>query len=250
MYDKDLSDIFKYDFGQYKLRDKNQYHFGWKHKNLTPTKKILYVSGCSWLTGTLAHRALLNAFSDYLIINRAIGGQGNDTILQLLQNDILLLDSRPHETYYIISFSEVGRNWNDFKTVDPKNYKNSHTFFEGVLKTQYAKTYDLLKNKKNYITTSFVPNPFNSNKSIYEFCCETEKKPDTNIYNYSSNVYTYMRNFPAGSYPFDIETDILQIAKQRQWLESHKYMDDTLHPNQYKPYVDFFNHVKKVWKIH
>jgi hypothetical protein len=245
LYDIELHKIFSH-FTNYNknklLRDKNGFNFGWKYNKFVKSKKILYVGGCSWLHENFAQIALLNIFPNHLIINRAIGGQGNSMIIDLLEKDISLLNLCPFETSYLISFSEVGRNYNDFIEIDPKTYTNSCTYFEDILKLQYKKTIKILKNEKYYITTSFVKNCFNSNRNILDYCGENQiLKPKIPVYNFSTGMYEWMKSKKI--YKFDFNKELSILEENRKWFENHRYVDDTLHPNSYKPYEDFLSNL-------
>ena len=235
IFTKNNNDVF--------LKDKDGFNFGWKYNTLAKSKKILYVNGCSWLHNNTAQRALLNFFPEHLIINRAIGGQGNNMIIDLLEKDISLLTHCPFETSYLIMFSEVGRNYKDLNEIDPKTYTSSHTYFEDILKLQYKKTIKILEKEKYYISTSFVNNCFNSNKNILSYCEKTKlSKPITPVYNFSTGIYEWMKSKKI--YKFNFNQDLKILEENKQWFENHRYVDNTLHPNSYKPYEDFLLNLK------
>lgn len=224
--------------GQKLLRDKDGQNFGWQYNDIENSKKILYVSGCSWTHENFCQRTLINHFSDSLIINRSIGGQGNSMIIDTLKKDLNLLKNANHEVFYLICLSEVGRNIKDFSYTNPKNYNSTHKYFEEILKKQYSEIKDLLSGQKQYVTTSFVNNSFNNNSSILDFCGNNKlTRPNNHVYNFNTGIYDWMKNKKI--YNFDFEKDLQILQNALEWLSGFEFVDSSLHPNSYKPYEDF-----------
>jgi len=224
------------------LRDKDGHSFGWKYNNIDSFKNVFYISGCSWTNENFCKRVLLNHYPNSVILNRSIGGQGNSMIIDLLEKDLDLLSNTNLKVFYLICFTEVGRNIKDFSYVNPKNYTSSHNYFADILCEQYKKTQKILSRQKHYITTSFVNNCFNKNFKIIDYCGQNSNhKPVTPVYNYSTGVYNWMKKNKI--YNFNFSKDLEIVNKNIDWMKGFTLIDNTLHPNSYKPYEDFFSNI-------
>ena len=247
LYDKNLSDIFtNYSYnptGVY-LKDKNNYNFGWEYQNTNnKSKKIFYAIGCSWLHSNFFNRTFLNYYPNYLLINRSIGGMGNSMIIDILKMDLDILNKFDQEIFILVSFTEVGRNKKDFYVHNPEKFANSTDYFSAILNSQYKSIVDIIKNYRNHITTSMVPNVFNKNKTILDFCgTSLRKKPEKKVFNFNSNIHEFLKNtqvFRNFDHLFDIENTLLAI----DWLLGHEYVDETMHVGSYKPYELFLQNI-------
>jgi len=239
VYDKDLSEIF--DRQGY---DKEKYPWNFKKSSNTikPTK-IFYSIGDSWLFSKYFVRTFLNKYQDYLLINKAMEGMSNSLIINTLQNDLDLLLKNKVDITFLVSFSEVGRTTKDLAFVGPKDYKSTHDFFGATLKEQYKKIYNTVKDYPHYITTGFISNNFNSNKSIADFCGgSTTNKPQDVFTVYSNGIFEFLRDRKT-LFDFNFAEDVQKSLQLKEYLEGSEYVDETLHPDHYKPYELFLNEV-------
>ena len=243
LYNHLLSKLFNRNFNEETgiiTRDKNNYVFGWDYnENLIEKNKIFYAIGCSWLQNNFFNRTFINEFPKHVLINRSIGGMGNSLIIDILKKDIVFFKSLNVEIFYLICFSEVGRNKKDFNYANPKSYKSGHDYFENILINQFKDVQKILGGSNYYVTTSFVNNCFNKNNTILDFCGPTSlPKPNKDIYHYSSRIHSYMQDRKI--FNFDYNNDIKATLESIDWFLSHKYVDKTYHADSYKPYEDFF----------
>tara|TARA_B100000073_G_C23593977_1_gene517540 strand:- start:86 stop:853 length:768 start_codon:yes stop_codon:yes gene_type:complete len=244
-YDKPLSEIFSVeDFNDTgilsKDKDTNGFTFGWDYKGIgDKPKKLFYALGCSWLHSNFFHKTFINNYPEYLLINQSFGGNGNSLMIDTIKKDIEFLKSSDMELFVLVSFSEVGRNKNDFKLLNPVNFTSTHDYFAEILKKQYGECSKLLENTNSYITTSFINNNFNSNSTILDFCGEQEhSKPDVNVYHYGSGIYEYMKD-RSDLFPFEYDKDLEATLLSKKWFAGHQFVDETLHVNSYEPYEKF-----------
>ena len=239
MYDKDLSEIFNregYD------KEKYPWNFKKSWNTIKPTK-IFYSIGDSWLFSSFFERIFLNKYQDYLLINRAIGGMSNSLMINTLQNDLDLLLKNKVDITFLVSFSEVGRTTNDLAFVKPENYKSTHEFFGAILKEQYKQIYNIIKDYPHYITTGFITNNFNSNKSIIDFCgTSTKNKPQGVFTGYSNGILEFLKDRKE-LFDFNFAEDVKKSLELKEYLSKLEYIDETLHPDYYKPYELFLNEV-------
>ena len=244
-YDHPLSDTFSEselnDSGRLAQdTDKNGHPFGWDYKAIgVKPKKLFYALGCSWLHSNFFHKTFINNYPEYLLINQSFGGNGNGFMIDTLKKDIELLKFMEMDLFILVCFSEVGRNINDFKLVKPGNFKSSHDYFGEILKKQYDQANELLQSTNSYITTSFINNNFNGNKTIIDFCGKQKvEKPDTVVYSYGVGIYEYMKH-RSNLFAFEYHKDLDAVLRSQKWLESHEFVDDSLHVNAYEPYEKF-----------
>jgi len=239
VYDKDLSEIF--DRQGY---DKKKYPWNFQKSSYSiKPSKIFYSIGDSWLFSQYFVRTFANKYQDYLLINRAMDGMSNSLIINTLQNDLNLLLKKEIDITFLVSFSEVGRTQTDLTYLKPKNYKNTHDFFGATLKEQYNQVFNLIKNYPHYITTSFITNNFNSDKSIIDFCgTSTKDKPQDVFTVYSNGIFEFLRDRKQ-IFDFDFAEDVQKSLELKEYLNQLEYVDDTLHPDYYKPYELFLNEV-------
>ena len=160
-----------------------------------------------------------------MLINRSISGMSNSLIVNTLKNDIKLLTAENNEIVFLVSFSEVGRTTNDLGWVNPEGYKSTHDFFGEVLKKQYSEVHELIKNYPHFITTGFITNNFNKNKSILDFCGNADREK------------------PKDVFTFDFTLDVNKSLDLLDYINKLEHIDDTLHPNWYKPYEQFMEEV-------
>jgi len=243
LYDKPLSAIYSiYDPNDTgcKKKDKDGFNFGWDYKSRdTKPKKLFYALGCSWLQDNFFNRTFINNYPEHLLINRSIGGMGNSLMIDILKKDINLLKSFNTDLYFLVSFSEVGRNKNDFKLVNPINFTSSHDYFAEILKRQHNEVKQILENTNAYITTSFTNNNFNNNNTLLDFCGKQAfKKPDRHVYHYNAGIYEYMKDRD-NIFSFNHHKDIEATLLSQKWFAGHEFVDDTLHVNGYEPYEKF-----------
>ena len=238
-----LSNLFtKIHRGRYVINDKNR-SFGWNYKNNNiVSKKIFYALGCSWLHSNFFNKVFLNEYPDYMLINRSVGGMGNSMMIDILKKDLGLLNLIDKEIYFLISFSEVGRNQKDFSYKSPLNYTSVHDYFGDILKEQYNEIKDILKNKNCFITTSFIPNVFNSHKTILDYAGPSlVERPKIGVYNYDSKTHEFLKN--SKIFKFNHADDIKHTLNAIEWFSKHKHVDNTYHINNYYPYEGFLSNL-------
>lgn len=247
LYNQDLSDIFtNYSIkphGVY-LKDENNYNFGWDYKNIdSKFEKVFYAVGCSWLHSNFFNRTFLNNYPEYMFINRAIGGLGNSMMIDILKRDIDFLQKTQKDFFILVCLTEVGRNKKDFYVVNPAKFSNSSDYFREIVNGQYHRIYDIVKEHEHHITTSMIPNTFNKNKSILDFCGDSDhQKPSVDVFNFSSGIHEYLKHADIFKH-FDHVTDIKNTLSALEWLEGHQYVDETLHVSSYKTYELFLRQV-------
>lgn len=218
--------------------------FGWDYdtRNNVKKDKILYSIGCSWLQSRFFSRVILNDYPNYFHINRAIGGMGNSMMIDIVKEDLILLENMPCDVILLVSFSEVGRNKKDLSLCNANNFDYINQYLGEILKEQYKKISEMLKDKTNikpYITTSFVSNNFNSNKSIIDFT-EGGDRPSESSFNIQAGVYETISKVSSG---FDVKKDLDILEETRKWMYGRTGIDDTLHIDRYEPYEKFCEHI-------
>ena len=245
LYNKKLSEIFttrsNTPLGVF-LKDKHKQSFGWQYnKTENLSSKIFYAIGCSWIQSRFLHRVFLNSHSDYLMINRAVGGQGNSMIIDTVKKDVDFLNDLGKETIFLVCFSEVGRNQKDFSYANPSRFSNAHDYFSEILKAQYSEIAGVLKNVNSHITTSWVPNNFNDNKTILDFCGDSiNERPKRDVYHYNSGLHYYMSGRRLFDH-FDHLSAIEETAAAVKWVIGHEHVDETMHVQSYEPYESFLD---------
>lgn len=248
MYNDKLSNIFNTAYqGEYHNRPVDELGYPWgfnaKNKPISQKKKIFYAIGDSWLTSSYFNRVFLNDYPDYFFINRSLGGASNTIILNLLKEDIEMLKLLNIDIVFLISFSEVGRSVIEFNAYNPKNYSTTHSYFGAILKEQYEIAKTIVGEYPNYITTAFISNNFNDNQSIIDFCSKNKlQKPQDVFTVYSNGIFEYLKDRNA-VFKFDFVNDLDKSLELKKFMESNSDIDDSLHPNCYKVYEDFLEHV-------
>lgn len=239
MWKKHLSEIF--DRTGY---DKEKYPWPFKQSDSTvkPTK-IFYAIGDSWLSTNFFNRTFTNKYQDYLLLNRSIGGISNSLILNTLQNDLNLLLEKDLDITFLVCFSEVGRSTKDLALVNPATYTRTHDFFADILVQQYKQIHNAIKDCPHYITTAFITNNFNGNKSMIDFCGPVIKDKPKDVFTvYSHGILEFLKDRKE-LFNFDFAEDVKKSIELKDYLEKLEYIDDTLHPNWYKPYELFLQEV-------
>jgi len=232
---KKLQEIYKPN-SQNKDLDSKGYPFAWNfNPSVQSSSKVFYSIGCSWIHQSGFHR-VFSAKPDILLINRAFGGQGNSLMIDTLMRDLSLVE----DATFIVSFSEIGRNLRDFSYCNPRGYTSAHDYCKDILISQYERVTEILKGKKYFITTSFVPNPFNDNKRLIDFC-DGGTQPN-NSYIISPNVFEYMKD-RCKIFNFNFSEDLSKTLEYLKWIESHNFVDNTIHPFGLKPYEDFVDYI-------
>jgi len=244
MYDKKLSEIFHQRNSDGQLQDADGYPWVFRAQNRHAKKtKIFYAIGDSWIDSFYFTRAFDNQYPEYLLINRAIGGNSNSAIINALEQDIELLKTLDLDVFFLVSFSEVGRSLQDFRYANPKNYFNTHQYFGEILSRQYQSVKKTLSGYKSYITTAFISNNFNSQMSIVDCCDRSQQIKPTDVFTVTGNgIFNYMKDRKK-TFDFDFVEDLDKSLKLKDFLVSHDSIDDTLHINCYKPYENFLENV-------
>lgn len=248
MYNDKLSNIFN-------IVHQNKYHnqpvdklgypwgFNAKNKSNSRKKKIFYAIGDSWLDSVYFNRVFLNDYRDYFLINRSLRASSNAIILDLLKQDIEMLTLLNVDLVFLVAFSEVGRSLMDFHNCTPKNYSSAHIYFGDILKKQYETAKTIIGEYPNYITTAFISNNFNNNQSILDFCSKDKLQKPQDVFTVIGNdIFEYLKD-KNKLFKFDFVNDINKSLELKKYIESHGDIDNTLHPNCYKVYEDFLEHV-------
>ena len=239
MYKKNLSEIFiKSGYTQ------DDYPWGFHYEpDTTPANNIFYVLGCSWWFRSFFPRVFMNNYKDYMLINRSVAGMTNSLIVDTLQNDIALLRTTKKNIVFLICFSEVGRSIHDLAYANPKSFESMHDYFGSILKEQYKKVYKLIHDHKNFITTSFISNNFNSNKSLVDFCGKANLSKPNDVYSVYGNGMLEFCKDRGDMFNFNFNSDLQKSLDLKKFLLSLEHIDESLHPNHYKPYELFLENV-------
>ena len=211
-----------------------------------PKGRILYVIGCSWWANQNVARFLEKEYGEYLIINKSIDGLSNTNMINILQNDVKFLSSIKNPfipVKFLVNFTEIGRNKKEFTLVNPKDFTTSIDFLQAVLKVQYDEVKELVKNYESYITTSFIPNTFNNNKRLIDFCVPTKPEQGPLGYSYSVGTYEFFNDNPK-IFKFDKFYEQKVLENSRQYLFNHKHINTTLHPKSVEPYSRFLEYIR------
>tara|TARA_S200002703_G_scaffold122285_1_gene108201 strand:- start:10 stop:747 length:738 start_codon:yes stop_codon:yes gene_type:complete len=240
MYQKELSNIFN------KQGDDHEgYRWNWRYTaEKTSNQNIVYSIGDSWLsfTNDYYRKVFFNNFKEHMLIDRSISGMSNSLMIQTIEKDMALLQTFDRPITFIVSFSEVGRSINDLIGISPSEYRTTHEYFGEILREQYNQICDILKDFTHYVTTGFVTNNFNTNKSIIDFCKPKLPKPNNAFTVYSNGIFEYLKDRKQ-IFEFDFASDVEKSLELKTYIESCEYTDDSLHPDQYKPYELFLDHV-------
>ena len=244
MYDKKLSEIFHQRNSNGQLQDADGYPWVFRIKNRHAKKtKIFYAIGDSWIDSLYFNRVFHNQYPEYFLINRAIGGNSNSSIINMLEQDMSFLRNLDVEVYILVAFSEVGRSLQDFRQEHSKSFSSTHDYFGEILRKQYYSVKKILTGHKAYITTAFITNNFNSNVSIVDCCDQLKENKPKNVFTVTSNgIFEFMKKRKK-IFPFDLANDVDKSLQLKKFLESHDSIDDTLHIDCYKPYEDFLKKV-------
>jgi len=152
------------------------YRDGWEYDDNIKANKVVYAIGCSWIHYSWFTRVHALKYPDTLLINRSFGGHGNSMIIDTVKREYDLMQ-KFDDIYFIVCFSEVGRNIKDFSYQNPKNYNGVQEYEKAILYNQMECIDQFLGNEQRFITTSFVSNPYNNNKRIIDFCEKTYDQP-------------------------------------------------------------------------
>jgi hypothetical protein len=224
-------------------RDENKYPWGWFSDSDQKPEKLFYAISDSWLDTHLFHQVFYNDYPDYFLINRASRGMGNSQMIDTLRNEIGIIKSMGIDVTFLVVLTEVGRRNKDFERASPVNFKKTHDYFGEILKNQHNEIRQILEGHKHHITTGFISNNFNSNKSIVDFCGETQlNKPDGVFTVVSNGVWEFLKD-RGNIFNFDFAADVEKSLRLKHYLESLECMDHTLHPDRYKVYEDFLENV-------
>jgi len=247
MYNNDLSKIFKKEYNKDDLNldvDKEGYPWGARYKSTSQLpSKLFYAMGDSWLDNQYFNRVFYNKYQDYTLMNRSIKGMGNSLMIDTIEKDLSLLTKCNIDIVFLVSFSEVGRSQNDLAYELPKSHNSTHSYFGKILQKQYNTVEKLLTGYDHYITTGFITNNFNINKSIIDFCGNTDLQKPTDVFTvYSNGIFEFLKDRKA-IFDFNFSADVLKSLTLKNFILSYDYVDDTLHPDCYRPYEDFLENV-------
>jgi hypothetical protein len=247
MYNNNLSKIFKkehnkeHDNGRF---DKDGYPWPVRYqtKDQLPSK-LFYAIGDSWLDTYYFNRVFYNNYHDYVLMNRSVCGMSNSLMIDTLKKDLSLLSKCNIDIEFLVSFSEVGRSHRDMSYGLPKSHNSTHSYFGKILQEQHSTVEKLLTGYDHYITTGFITNNFNINKSIVDFCGNTDLQKPIDVFTvYSNGRFEFLKDRKA-IFDFDFSDDILKSLALKNFILSHDNIDDTLHPDCYSPYEDFLKNV-------
>lgn len=208
------------------------------------SNKIVYLVGDSWLPNFFCQRIFVNQYKDCMLINASAGGNSNSLIINTLKKDIEMLKTFKQEVYIVVCFSEVGRSLIELKLASPQHFSSTHDYLAEILKKQHKEVQNIVSGFKNYITTAFIDNNFNDNKSILDFCMPSKKPRPHDVFTiFSNNLFDYLKNSSVKIFNFDFVADIDKSIAMRDYMESCPEVDETLHPFLHLPYEKFFEHV-------
>jgi hypothetical protein len=238
MYNKKLSEIFN---GRH---DDDGYAWPF-HANdkLTTRKKIFYAIGDSWLDRDFFNRVFHNQYPEYFLINRSMCAVSNSVMNNMLKEDVVFLKNLDVDVIFMVALSEVGRSKLDLKLVDPKHFSNTHEYFGEILKKQYQSIQEIINGYSNFITTAYITNNFNENKSIIDFCGHSKLIKPKNVFSvYSNGIFEFLKD-RGKIFQFNFADDLGKAIELKNFLLSHDNIDEKIHPDRYKPYEDFLENV-------
>jgi hypothetical protein len=184
--------------------------------------KIFYAIGDSWLDSKYFNKVFLNDYPNYFLINRAIGGMSNGLIIDLLRSDVNFLKTLNIDVIFLVAFSEVGRTSQELRCVNPKEFDSTHEYFGEILKKQYNIIKKIVKDYSNFITTAFVTNNFNYNKSILDFCEGTVSSKPQNVFTvYSNGIFEFLKH-RNGIFKFNFAEDVGKSLELKEFILNHK----------------------------
>ena len=242
MYRKNLSELFG-DIRDNDHHEHTPYPWNWKYEIDKQPDKIFYSIGDSWLDRFHFSRVFKNNYPEYVNINRAIMGSSNSLMIDTIEKDMELLSKINIKIVFLVAFSEVGRSHQDLKFCSPKNHRSTHEYFAEILLSQYEKISQIIGKHDNYVTTAFISNNFNSNKTILDFCGDSDNEKPENVYSvYSNGIFEYLKD-RHNIFDFTFSDDVNRSLMLKQYILSKQHIDDTLHPNSYQPYEKFLKNV-------
>lgn len=237
---KKLSEIYHWSTLR---RDEKNYPWGWFFDSDKKTEKIFYAISDSWLDTHFFDQVFYNDYPEYMLINRASIGMGNSHMIDIIGNEINTLEKMDIDITFLVVLTEVGRRNKDFKYASPSEFKSTHEYFGKIMQEQTKAVEQILSGHKHHITTGFVSNNFNTNKSIIDFCGATEMDKPKDVYTVVSNgVWDFLKD-RKNIFNFEYHTDVQKSLDLKLYLESLECVDDTLHPDRYKVYEDFLENV-------
>ena len=224
-------------------KDEKGYPWGFFYDSGRKTNKMFYAIADSWLDIHYFHQVFYNDYPDYFLVNRASKGLGNSQMVDMVQQDLDLLKKLDVEVVFLVAFTEVGRRNRDFENVSPKQFDSTHEYFGSIMKSQYDKIKELIKDYPHYITTGFVSNNFNQNKSILDFCGKTEMTKPKDVFTVVSNgIYDFLKDRNK-IFKFNFADDVQKSLDLKKYMDSLECVDETYHPDRYKVYEDFLENV-------
>jgi len=224
-------------------QDENGYPWGYFYDGGRKTKRMFYAIADSWLDTHLFNQVFYHEYPDYFLVNRASKGMGNSQMIDMVRQDLDLLKSFNVEIVFLVALTEVGRRNKDFKNINPKNFSSTHDYFGSIMKIQHDQMKNLLKDYPHHITTGFVTNNFNENKSIIDFCGETDAtRPENVFFAVSNGIYDFFKDRDK-IFKVNFADDVQKSLDLRNYMDSLEYVDETLHPDRYKVYEDFLENV-------
>lgn len=253
----DLENIFsqyhKYNSNyRISVNSKTQMPLNFDYKRNTMLNKpydyVVYTNGCSWIASKYLDDILDTLAPNALHINRSKAGQGNLQIIDKTIRDIDYFKSLNIPVYAFISFTEVGRNKEEFYLANPNKYESLTEYLKQILICEHNELNSALSNQNiaYHVTTSFCTNCFNSNKSIVNICGDFH---NYDIYAVAPGIIEYMRDRNT-IFKFDTEQYVQEIEKINNYLNamaSLDWIDDTYHPTNWRAYsgvVEFLDNNK------
>jgi hypothetical protein len=224
-------------------RDEKGYPWGFFYDGDRKTNKMFYAISDSWLDTHFFHQVFYNDFPEYFLVNRASRGLGNSQMIDMVRQDLDLLKRLDVEVVFLVVFTEVGRRNRDFGNASPKNFTSTHDYFGSIMKSQHDEIKELVKNYPHHITTGFVNNNFNQNKSILDFCGKSSMTKPNNVFTVVSNgIYDFLKD-RNNIFKFNFADDVKKSLDLKNYMDSLECVDETYHPDRYKVYEDFLENV-------
>lgn len=217
----------------------------WHFPTQSSADRLIYISGDSWMTGGYFNNFLMETWPNACIMNRAKAATGNQDIINVLKQDMVVLDQINLPKTILIVLSEVGRNINEIQTERLDQFDTITDYLRVIQQEQSKKIYEStqsLDNCETFVTTAYVPNAFNDNLSVIDFVDGLQARP-VDCFNLTSKFYSWFVDQNLKD-PSQLMNDLDMLDSYSTWLLSHPDIDESAHIVGYESYVyqKFFRH--------
>lgn len=217
-------------------------------------KKFLYVNGDCWLWGPNVIRFLseeYTLFDDYFVINHALNGSSNLSIINRTKKAIEDLKEYDITPTVIIGFGEVAKDLaNEFKMLlpDRKRPNDLNEYLENLLLHQVSTLDNILADCPRYICSAWTKG-VTGNKNIIDFV-SSDAKNYPHAYTVSESILSWIEknrklfNFTESS----ISDAFERSANYQKALMTNDIVSPTIHligrdPKTVEVYTQWFKHV-------